>query len=49
MGVWVITPEGAQSFDLLGYILFQALAGCLLAKGQSLAGPSQEESFGGTL
>ena len=35
--------------DLLGHMLFQALVSCLLPKGKSLAGPPQEEGFGGGL
>ena len=49
MGLWSTTPVGTQCFDLLDYMFFQALGVCLLIKGWSLAGPSQEESFGGDL
>ena len=42
----VYTPVGVQCFDLLGHVLFQAFFGYLLAKGWSLAGPSQEGALG---
>ena len=49
MGFWTVTPEGDQCFDLLAYMFFQALVGYYIAKCQSLAGCSQEESFGASL
>ena len=49
MVLWTVTPVGVHCFDLIGYMLFQALVGHLLAKGSRLAGPSQKESFGGGL
>ena len=45
MGVWTVTPASDKCFDLLGYVLFQALAAYLLVNSQSLAGPSRDESF----
>ena len=36
----MVAPAGAQYFDLLRYVLFQALVSCLLAKGHSIADPS---------
>ena len=40
MGFRAVALEGGLYFDLLGFILFQALVGCLLAKGLGLAVPS---------
>ena len=44
-----ITPAGDYCFNLLIYILLEALLSYLLAKDQSLAGPLQAESFKGGL
>ena len=49
IGLLTVTSGGAQCFSLAGFVLFQALVGYLLAKGQSLAGCIQEESFWGGL
>ena len=37
--VWNVIPEGDPCFDLLGFMLFQSLFGCLLANVQSRDGP----------